>query len=197
MRQKRRLDAKQKTLRSFRAYFDLLATADWIRTEMREQLKSFEVTLLGFRTLELLYREGPTHIRAAARKLQVRPENFLSVVRRLEEEGWVRRKSVRLPLKDNRKNRKAKAMGEKREGLLVVRMHLTRPGKRFIAWVVPKHAKVVKALLRALDGREQETMSRLLRKLREGDVLKFVKEMRVFRYGEGLGVAGDEELRIG
>jgi len=35
----------------------------------------------------------------------------------------------------------------------------------------------VKALTRVLDAREQESLSRLCRKLREGDVLKFVAEI--------------------
>ena len=33
--------------------------------------------------------------------------------------------------------------------------------------------------MRALDGREQETMSRLCRKLRAGDAAKFLREIRM------------------
>jgi len=40
----------------------------------------------------------------------------------------------------------------------------------------PKHAKVVNSLMRTLDGREQETLRRLLR---GGDIVKFVKEIRM------------------
>jgi hypothetical protein len=50
-------------LRAFRVYFDVLATADWFRTEMRGQLDTFDLTMMDFRALELLLREGPTHIR--------------------------------------------------------------------------------------------------------------------------------------
>jgi hypothetical protein len=122
------------------------------------------------------------------------PQNFRLVVRRLERRKWVRRKRFRLPAADNRWNRWRRRGGEEVVGLRVAKLQLTREGKRFISGVLPKHAKVVKALMRALDGREQEAISRYLKKLREGDVLKFMKEMRVFRYGEGLGVAGDHEL---
>ena len=38
--------------------------------------------------------------------------------------------------------------------------------------------------VRVLDGREQETLMRLLQKLREGDIVKFVKEIRMKRPGE-------------
>jgi hypothetical protein len=39
---------------------------------------------------------------------------------------------------------------------------------------------VVKSLMRALDGREQVTLIRLLQKLRKGDVVKFVREIRMY-----------------
>jgi hypothetical protein len=44
----------------------------------------------------------------------------------------------------------------------------------------PTHAKVVKSLMRVLDGREQVTLSRFLLKLRKGDVVKFVREIRMY-----------------
>jgi hypothetical protein len=43
-----------------------------------------------------------------------------------------------------------------------------------------KPAKVVKSLMRVLDGREQATLSRLMLKLRKGDVVKFVREIRMY-----------------
>ena len=43
-----------------------------------------------------------------------------------------------------------------------------------------KHAEVVKSSMRVLDGREQVTLSRLLLKLRKGDVVKFVREIRMY-----------------
>jgi hypothetical protein len=56
---------------------------------------------------------------------------------------------------------------------------LTAQGTKFVGTVFPKHAKVVKSLMRVLDGREQQTLSRLLQKLREGDVVKFAREIRM------------------
>ena len=47
---------------------------------------------------------------------------------------------------------------------------LTPRGKKFIGTFFPKHAKVVKSLMRVLEGREQVTLSRQLLKLRKGDV---------------------------
>ena len=59
-------------------------------------------------------------------------------------------------------------------------MRLTPRGEKFIGTFFPKHAKVVKSLKRVLDGREQVTLSRLLLKLRKGDVVKFVREIRMY-----------------
>ena len=61
---------------------------------------------------------------------------------------------------------------------------LTRLGKRFMKDVLPRHSKLVKSLLRVLDAREQDTLSRICRKLREGDVMKFVREITMEREGE-------------
>ena len=43
--------------------------------------------------------------------------------------------------------------------------------------VLPNHSKLVKALLRVLNATEQDSLSRLCRKLREGDARKFVAEL--------------------
>jgi MarR family 2-MHQ and catechol resistance regulon transcriptional repressor len=182
---KKRIDARGKTLRAFRAYLDLLATADWIRTEMRGQLESFDVTLAGFRVLEMLYREGPTYMSAASKKLECNHQNLHVIVRVLEDRGFVKRKMETLPLVDNRRNRALKAQGDEgQRGRRVARMRLTRAGRKFIGNLFPRHAKVVKALMRALDGREQETLSKLCRKLREGDDWKYLREFRYLRAGE-------------
>jgi hypothetical protein len=38
-------------------------------------------------------------------------------------------------------------------------------------------ARVVKAFMRAIDSRGQDSLSRICRKLREGDIMKFVSEL--------------------
>jgi hypothetical protein len=67
-----------------------------------------------------------------------------------------------------------------REGIV----RLTATGKKFIGRVLPNHSKLVKSMFRVLDMREQESLMRLCRKLREGDVVKFLKEITVEREGE-------------
>ena len=43
--------------------------------------------------------------------------------------------------------------------------------------VLPSRPKLVRALLRVLNAKEQDSLSRLCRKLREGGVLKFVAQL--------------------
>ena len=52
-----------------------------------------------------------------------------------------------------------------------------RAGGKLMEAVLPGHAKVVKALMRVLDGREQDTLRRLCERLREEDIMKYVQEM--------------------
>jgi hypothetical protein len=59
-------------------------------------------------------------------------------------------------------------------------MTLTDLGKRFVRDVMPSHFKMMKALMRVLDAREQLSLSRLCRKLRSREaVLKFLQEIRM------------------
>jgi hypothetical protein len=43
---------------------------------------------------------------------------------------------------------------------------------------------MAKSLLRVLDAREQDTLSRICRKLRDNDVVKFVREITIEREDE-------------
>src|ERR1700731_3871237 len=105
MAMRKRLDARGKRLRAFRAYLDLQTTTDWIRAEMRSQLQMFGMTLAGFRVLEFLYREGATHMNETARRLEWDRRNLHIVVKELEERGLVGREKGTLRPVDNPRNR--------------------------------------------------------------------------------------------
>jgi hypothetical protein len=90
----------------------------------------------------------------------------------------VRQIIVALPPAEIKESHLPKAMrGKPREGRRVGVVGLTPLGKKFIGNVLPRHSKLVKSLLRVLDAREKESISRICRKLREGDVLKFFSEI--------------------
>lgn len=54
---------------------------------------------------------------------------------------------------------------------------LAPEGEKFIASAFPQQAKVLKALMRALHGREQLLLVGICRKLRAGAILKFMSEI--------------------
>jgi DNA-binding MarR family transcriptional regulator len=54
---------------------------------------------------------------------------------------------------------------------------LTRLGKKFMRNLLPNHSKLVKSLMRVLNAKEQDSLFRICRKLRVGDVMKFVHEI--------------------
>lgn len=169
---------KEKTLKAFATYLDLLDTAEWMRREMSAPLESFGLTMGDFRMLELLHREGPMSVPAAAEKRHCRRPNLDVILAHMEGRGWVRRKVVTLPPVEIKESRLPIAMrGRKRQGRRIIVWHLTPLGKKFIGVVFPKHAKLVKAFMRVLDAREKDSLRRICHKLRIGDVRKFVSEL--------------------
>jgi DNA-binding MarR family transcriptional regulator len=169
---------KQKTERAFRTCTVLIDTAEWMKSELRGPLDLFDLTMREFRLLELLYREGALPVVDIAAKLQARPNNVRRLNARLAGCGWVRLVSVTLPPVDFGRSHLAKSEREKpRNGRRISVVGLTKTGKKFMKDVLPRHSKLVKAFMRALKGREQTTLVRICEKLREGDVLKFVREL--------------------
>ncbi|MBZ5694078.1 MAG: MarR family transcriptional regulator [Acidobacteriia bacterium] len=171
---------KEKTQRAMQAYMDLIDAASWLRGELHAPLESFGLTMGEFRVLELLNREGTLLVADVARRRKATRQNMKVMIQHLEGRGWVRRVIVALPPVPFEESHRAKSRrGEKRKGKRRGVVGLTKSGKKFFREVLPRHSKLVKSLFRALSGREQMTLSRLCRKLREGDIVKFFREIRM------------------
>ena len=176
---------RDKTLRAFRAYLDLLDTAQWLRDELRGQLAGFGLDLLGLRVLEMLYRKGPMEPVEVAEERECSLTIVHKLVSRMKTSGWVRCDVMRrYPAKIRITRIPIARRGKERLGRRVSVVRLTPLGRKLIGTVFPKHEKVVKALMRALDGREQETLSMLCRKLREGDSFRYLSELTHWHPGE-------------
>jgi DNA-binding MarR family transcriptional regulator len=156
---KERMDQNQKTERAFQAYVDLLDAAEYMRAQVYDQLAFYDLTMNGFRLMELLEREGPMRATAVAERCQWNRQNLDVIVRRLREKEWVETESV--------------AAGKRQFAVL----KLTPEGSELMRRFLPKHGKAIKAHMRALDGREQESLSAICQKLRKGDIFKFLSEM--------------------
>jgi DNA-binding MarR family transcriptional regulator len=172
---------REKTRRAMQAYLDLIDTAEWLKSELRPPLGSFDLTLGEFRVLELLNRKGPLTVRDAARERKASVRNLKATSMYLERRGWVRRVVVTLPPAPFEQTHQAKwKKDQKRKGRRTGVMALTDSGKRFVRDVMPSHLKMMTALLRVLDGREQLSLSRLCGKLRSREaLLKFLQEIRM------------------
>jgi len=172
---------REKTQRAMQAYLDVIDTAEWLKGELRAPLDSFDLTFREFRLLELLSRKGPLTVRDAARERNSSRQNLKKASRHLERRGWVRRVVVTLPPAPFEESHKAKSKkDEKRKGRRVGVITLTPSGKRFVRDVMPNNSKMMKALMRVLDSREQLSLSRLCKKIRSGEaLLKFLQEIRM------------------
>jgi DNA-binding MarR family transcriptional regulator len=160
---------------------DLIDTAEWLKNELRPPLESFDITLGEFRTLELLNRKGPLTVSDVSRERRTGIPNVKKASKYFERRGWVRRVVVTLPPAPFEQTHQAKSKkDQKRKGWRTGVMTLTDLGKRFVRDVMPSHFKMMKALMRVLDAREQLSLSRLCRKLRSREaVLKFLQEIRM------------------
>jgi len=169
---KRWVTPKEKTDRAFRAYLDLLDAADHMRARVYGQLATYDLTMRGFRLLELLHRQGPTLGMDVARMFRWQRRNLDTIVKGLADNGWVKAKRFRIQDLEN-----AGLEVPEGDGRPLLLLSLTKEGVAFAARFLPRHAKVVRAYMRALDGRQQQTLSELCRKVRDGDVTKFISEM--------------------
>jgi len=166
------LTQREKSERAFDAYLDLLDAADCMRTRVYDQLANFDLTMRGFRVLELLARQGPTLLVVIAQTYQWKRQNLDVVVTSLAEDGWVEAKRLSVA--------ELEALGvevPEGDGRPLTLLSLTEEGAVRAARFLPRHKKLIKAHMRALEGREQRTLSQLCRKLRDGDAKRFVSEM--------------------
>lgn len=174
---RRRVDVRGgKTMRAYSAYLESRDAAAWMHEELTSQLRNHDMTMLEFRVLNLL-RRGPLYLEEMSRQLNCQKAHVGKVLKRLRASGWVkgwRRRISRANASDDR----AEQGGAKPRGRLVKLVAFTSNGRERFKSIHPKHVKLAKALMRALEGREQLTLTRLCMKLRRGNVLKFALEAR-------------------
>lgn len=175
---KARLTHQQKTQRAMEACMEMIDTADWLKGELRVPLESFDLTMGEFRLLQLLDRRGALTTRDVMRARKAKKENVKRMVNHLEKRGWVGRRIVTLPAVGFEDSHKARSReSERRGGKSIGVVGLTAAGKSFIGDVLPRHSKLVKSLFQVLESREQTSMIRMCRKLRQGDPVKFFREI--------------------
>jgi MarR family 2-MHQ and catechol resistance regulon transcriptional repressor len=111
-----------------------------------EQIRSFGLTEPQFGVLECLGHLGPLTLGEISRKQLVSGGNITCVVDNLEKEGLVER----VPSTEDRR---------------AIVAQLTSKGKKLFDEIFIKHAEFVAKTASVLSEEEQETLSRLLKKL--------------------------------
>jgi len=176
-----RVDVRGRTVRAYSAYLELRDTAAWFHEELAAQLRNLELTVQEFRVLDAL-RRGPQYLEEMSKRLHCQKANVGKVLNRLHAWGWVRRRRCRLASSRESGNAGIESgvrrSGAKPRGRRITMIALTEEGRASFKRIHPKHVKLVKAYMRALDGREQLTLTRLCMKLRRGNILKFALEAR-------------------
>lgn len=169
---------KARKLRAFRVYLDLLETAEAVRRVLEGQMATFGMTLEEFRFLEMLYRGGTMTTSEATKQRACSRQNIARVADALAERGLVERMVRELPLADLEERKiPLKRRGLPRRGKRVSEIRLTSAGENFVGHALPRHMKMVLAVLRTLNWHEQETLSRICGKLRDWDVFKLLQEL--------------------
>jgi MarR family transcriptional regulator, 2-MHQ and catechol-resistance regulon repressor len=151
-------DVRERGELAVRAYYGMVDTAVQVGRRMGRHLGSFGLTVPEFRMLEMASHRDGVSPQAVARRLGYHAPNVTRLADVLEKRGLIRRQADR---KDGRR----------------VTVELTGEGRRLMAKVYPKHAKVIRAEMRALSIAEQRSLEKLCGKLRKGDAAKFLREL--------------------
>lgn len=102
-------------------------------------------------------------------------QSVAKLVEAFRRRGWVEYDVERvMPAGEPDDERRLPA---RRTGWRVAYIRLSDEGKKFTRSVLPRNMKLVLAFMRALEWREQETLIRTCRKLRDGHILRFLREM--------------------
>jgi predicted DNA-binding transcriptional regulator len=169
---------KARKVKAFRVYLDLVETAEAVRRVLEGQMATFGMTLEEFRFLEMLYRNGAMRTDEARKQRACTRQNVIQLANSMAERGLVKREVIELPLADvDQRKLAVKLRGRDRQGQKVSEIGLTAAGQRFVGQVLPRHMKMVLAVLRTLNWQEQETLSRICGKLRDWDAFKLLQEL--------------------
>jgi hypothetical protein len=169
---------KARKLRAFRVYLDLLETAEAVRRVLEGQMATFGMTLEEFRFLEMLYRSGEMDTSEARKQRFCTRQNVLQLTSALAERGLVKRVVIELPPAEiDQRKLAVKLRGVPRRGHRLSKIRLTPAGENFVGQALPRHTKMVLAVLRTLNWHEQETLSRICGKLRDWDAFKLLQEL--------------------
>ncbi len=133
-------------VRALDCYIKLMRASESVMARTGKLINESGLSTSQFGVLESLYHLGPMCQNELAKKLLKSGGNITMVIDNLEKRGWVERKREQ---KDRR----------------FITVHLSDEGRKNIAEIFPKQAKIITEEMNVLTEREQESLNRLCKKL--------------------------------
>ncbi|XPV68240.1 MAG: MarR family winged helix-turn-helix transcriptional regulator [Halarcobacter sp.] len=131
---------------SMQTWVQLFRAYTKIRTKETQYILGFNLTMIQFQVLEVLYHRGDLNIGAITKLTMSTPGNITVVVRNLKRDGLICASA-------DQKDKRASILS------------ITSKGKKIIEELFPNHAKNFEEHFKALSKEEIETLYDLLRKL--------------------------------
>ena len=136
----------KKERRALNAYVTLMRAAESVTHRTHRHLSSSGLTLSQFAVLEALFHLGPLSQKEIGKKILRSSGNITMVIDNLEKRGFAERRRSKTD----------------RRYFIV---HLTTRGKKLIGNIFPQHAGLITNEMSVLSAGEQETLSKLCKKL--------------------------------
>jgi len=141
-----RYDGTAGELRALNAFVALQRAADSVESGTQAEIERAKLTHSQFGVLEALLHLGPLCAKDLAVKLLRSRGNLTLVLENLEKAGLV-------------------ARARREEDRRYQTVALTKKGRRLIAGMFPRHARVIAGAFEVLTAGEQEELRRICRKL--------------------------------
>ena len=133
---------------SMQVWMQVFRSFNKIRAKELRYIKSFDLTMMQFQVLEVLYHRGDLNISSITKLTMSTPGNITVVVKNLCKDDLIIA---------------TKCDSDKRASLLSI----TQKGKDVMEKMFPNHAKNFEEYFQVLNHEEKETMFGLLKKLQK------------------------------
>lgn len=137
---------RDEEVRALGAFVALQRAAESVETATQAEIAAADLTQSRFGVLEALYHLGPLCAAELSKKILRSKGNLTLVVENLERDGLVAREAR----EDDRR---------------VKTVALTAKGRKVIAGMFPRHARLIVKAMKALTKDEQDQLKALCRKL--------------------------------
>ncbi|WP_174615549.1 MarR family winged helix-turn-helix transcriptional regulator [Virgibacillus ihumii] len=131
---------------SLKAFVVLMKASKSVEEMIRQDIKSYGVSITEFSILEALYHKGRLTVNQICEAVLIKSGSMTYVIKKLEEKGLL--------------NRKACA-----EDRRVIHVYLTSEGEKLMDDIFPKHQKVIENIFGVIDSDEKQSIISSLKRV--------------------------------